>query len=112
MKRSRFSKSQIVSSLKEADAGMAVNELCHKRGISDATYYNWKSRWGGMAASDFRRVKRLESELSRYKRMYAELARENSAMRIVIMQDKSQPGWTAATARGRHGTRHFLTIFD
>lgn len=84
MKRSRFSETQIVSILKEADAGMKVKEICRKHGISDATYYNWKSKYGGMSASDLKRLKELESELSQYKRMYAELARENDAMRNLI----------------------------
>jgi len=84
MKRSRFTETQIVSILKEADAGMAVKEICRKHGISDATYYNWKSKYGGMEASDLKHMKELESELSQYKRMYAELARENDAMRNLI----------------------------
>ena len=84
MKRSRFSETQIVAILKEADAGMAVKEICRKHGISDATYYNWKSRYGGMDASDLKRMKELETELSQFKRMYAELARENDAMRSLI----------------------------
>ena len=84
MKRSRFSESQIVSILKEADAGAKVKDLCRKHGISDATYYNWKSKYGGMEASDLKRMKELEGELSQYKRMYAELARENDAMRNLI----------------------------
>ena len=84
MKRSRFSETQIVSILKEADAGMPVKEVCRKYGISDATYYNWKSKYGGMEASDLKRMKELEGELSQYKRMYAELARENDAMRSLI----------------------------
>ena len=84
MKRSRFSETQIVSILKEADAGMKVKEICRKHGISDATYYNWKSKYGGMNASDLKRLKELESELSQYKRMFAELARENDAMRNLI----------------------------
>lgn len=84
MKRSRFTETQIVSILKEADAGAKVKDLCRKHGISDATYYNWKSKYGGMEASDLKRMKELEGELSQYKRMYAELARENDAMRSLI----------------------------
>ena len=84
MKRSRFTETQIVSILKEADAGAKVKDLCRKHGISDATYYNWKSKYGGMEASDLKRLKELEGELSQYKRMYAELARENDAMRNLI----------------------------
>lgn len=84
MKRTRFSETQIVSILKEADAGVKVKDLCRKHGISDATYYNWKSKYGGMEASDLKRMKELEGELSQYKRMYAELARENDAMRNLI----------------------------
>ena len=84
MKKSRFTETQIVSILKEADAGAKVKDLCRKHGISDATYYNWKSKYGGMEASDLKRMKELEGELSQYKRMYAELARENDAMRNLI----------------------------
>ncbi len=84
MKRSRFSETQIVAILKEADAGMQVKEICRKYSISDATYYNWKSKYGGMDASDLKRMKELETELSQFKRMYAELARENDAMRSLI----------------------------
>ena len=84
MKRSRFTETQIVSILKEADGGAKVKDLCRKHGMSDATYYNWKSKYGGMEASDLKRMKELEGELSQYKRMYAELARENDAMRNLI----------------------------
>ena len=84
MKRSRFSETQIVSILKEADAGMQVKEICRKYGISDATYYNWKSQYGGLSASELKRMKELERELSQYKRMYAELAHENYALKDLI----------------------------
>jgi putative transposase len=84
MKRSRFTESQIVSILKEADAGAKIKELCRKHGISDATYYNWKAKYGGMSISDLRRLKETKAELSQYKRMYAELAHENYALKDLI----------------------------
>lgn len=84
MKKSRFSETQIVSILNEADAGVPVKDICRKHGISDATYYNWKSKYGGMAASDLKRIKELEAENARLKRMYADLALENTAMKDAI----------------------------
>ena len=84
MKRSRFTKTQIVSILKEADAGKKVKDICRRHGISDATYYNWKSKYGGMSASELKRLKETEAELAQYKKMYAELARENYALKDLI----------------------------
>ena len=84
MKRSRFTETQIVSILKEADAGGKVKDICRQHGISDATYYNWKSKYGGMQASDLKRLKETQAELSQYKKMYAELARENYALKDLI----------------------------
>jgi putative transposase len=84
MRTSKFSETQIVAILKEADAGAKVKDVCRKYGISDATYYKWKSKYGGMDASELKRVKEIEAELSQYKRMYAELARENDAMKDLI----------------------------
>ena len=84
MKRTRFTETQIVAILKEADNGMLVKDVCRKHGISDATYYNWKSKYGGMDASELKRVKELERELSQFKRMYADLAYENKALKDLI----------------------------
>jgi putative transposase len=84
MRKSRFTEMQIVSILKSADAGMRINELCRKHGISEATYYKWKSKYGGMEASDLKRVKELEAENAKLKRMYADLALENTAMKDLI----------------------------
>ncbi len=86
MRKSRFSEPQIVAILKEADAGMKVGELCRKHGISDATYYNWKSKYGGMEASDLKRMRELETENTKLKRMYADLALENTAMKDLIVK--------------------------
>ena len=84
MKKTRFTETQIVGILKEADAGVQVKDICRTHGISDATYYNWKSKYGGMEASDLKRMKELEGELSQLKRMYADLALENRGLKDLL----------------------------
>jgi putative transposase len=84
MKKTRFTDTQIVGILKEADAGVQVKDICRTHGISDATYYNWKSKYGGMEASDLKRMKELEVELSQLKRMYADLALENRGLKDLL----------------------------
>ena len=84
MKKSRFTETQIVLILKEADAGRPIKEVCRQHGISDATYYKWKSKYGGMEASDLKRVKDLEAENAKLKRLFADMALENAAMKDLI----------------------------
>jgi putative transposase len=84
MKRTRFTETQIVAVLKEVDSGVPVKDICRKHGISDATYYNWKSKYGGMEASDLKKMKELERELGQLKRMYADMALENRALKDLI----------------------------
>jgi putative transposase len=84
MKRSRFTETQIVSILKEADAGASVKEICRRHGISDTTFYNWKSRYGGLSASELKRLREVEEENAKLKKMYAELALENTALKDLI----------------------------
>lgn len=84
MRKSKFSESQIVAILKEGEAGLGVGELCRKHGISAATYYAWKSKYAGASVSDLTRMRELEAENARLKRMYAELALDAAAMKEVI----------------------------
>ena len=87
MKKTRYSEEQIVGVLKEADAGIPVSELCRKYGISDATYYNWKAKYGGMAASDVKRLKQIEEENRRLKHIVADLTLDNQALKAVISKN-------------------------
>ena len=70
--------------LKEADAGMKVADVCRAHGISQPTFYNWKSKYGGLEVSELRRIKELEGEHAKLKRMYADLAMENHALKELI----------------------------
>lgn len=84
MKRSQYSESQIVGILKEADRGVAVKDVCRKHGISDATYYKWKSKYGGLEVSDIRRMRELEGENAKLKRMYADVCLENQRLKGLL----------------------------
>jgi len=84
MRKSKFSETQIVEILKQADGGMPVKEVLRQHGISAPTYYKWKSKYGGLEVSELRRIRELEAENAKLKRMYANLALENQAMKDVI----------------------------
>ena len=80
MKRSRFTETQIVAILREGDSGIKIKDLCRKHQVSDATYYKWKSKYGGLDASDLKKLKELESENSELKKMFADLSLENKGL--------------------------------
>lgn len=82
--KKRFTDEQMIGILKEAEAGMKVAELCRKYGISDATYYNWKAKFGGMTVSEAQRLKALEAENSKLKRLLAEAMLDNAALKDVV----------------------------
>ena len=84
MMKSRFSESRIVGILKEADAGVKVQDIWRTYNISSATYYKWKSKYGGMEVSDVKRLKELEGEYRRLKQMYADVSLENHALKDLI----------------------------
>ena len=87
MKKSKYSEEQIIGILKEAEAGIAVMELCRKYGISDQTYYNWKAKYGGMTVSDARKLKQLEQENRKLKHLVADLTLDNQALKSVISKN-------------------------
>jgi putative transposase len=84
MRKSKFTESQIVAILGEGEAGVAVAEVCRKHGISNGLYYQWKSKYSGVSVSELKRIKELEAENAKLKRMYADLALENTAIKDVL----------------------------
>ena len=84
MKRSRFSEEQIIGRLKEHQAGMSAADLCRKHGISDATFYKWRSKYGGMEVSEARKLKVLEEENRKLKKLLAEQMLDNSTLKEML----------------------------
>jgi putative transposase len=125
MRQSKFTETQIVSILKKADAGRPVNEIWRSDGLSSATYDKWKAKYGGLEASDIKRLKDLEQENSTLKRLYADMALENAALKDVIAKnsnacctagsrhpsgDSTQPSGSAGVSGRRPQSSHVLSI--
>ena len=96
MKRSRFSDEQIIGILKEHQAGLSALELCRKHGISDATFYTWRRRYGGMEVSEARRLKALEEENARLKKLLAESMMDVATLREMLGKNV----WSAPSMQG------------
>lgn len=84
MKKSRFSEAQVVSILKEVEMGAKVGDTCRKHGVSDATYYKWKSQFSGMTVSHLAQLRQLQDENAKLKRMYADLALMHHALKDIV----------------------------
>ncbi len=84
MKKTRYSETQIVKALREVEGGRNVKDMCREYGVSEATYYNWKTKYGGMEASDIKRLKELEDENRRLKQMYADLSLDNRLLKDIV----------------------------
>jgi putative transposase len=91
MKRARFSEEQIIGVLKEAEAGAKVSELCRRHGISDATFYTWRSKYGGLEISEIRRLRQLEEENRRLKSIVADQALDIRALKDVLAKNGYGP---------------------
>ncbi len=84
MKQARFTESQIVAILKQQDSGQTVTQITRQHGISEATFYNWRAKYGGMQVSEVKRLKELEDENRRLKKMYAELSLQNEIIKEAL----------------------------
>ena len=89
MRKSRFSETQIVKMLKEGEAGRPVSDICRESGISATTFYKWKTKYGGMEASEMKRMRELEEENAKLKRLFADVSLENQAMKDLF----AKKGW-------------------
>ena len=105
MRKSKFSETQIITILKAVEAGKTVRDVCREHEISDATYYKWKTKYGGMEAADIRRLRELEEENRRLKHMYAELSLEHRILKEVLEKSCKARAQTAVACGLAPGTQ-------
>src|SRR5882757_1910475 len=89
MRKSKFTETQIITMLKEHESGMKTSDICRKHGISQATFFKWKSKYSGLEVNDLKRMRELEEENSRLKKMYADLSMDNYVLKDLI----TKKGW-------------------
>ncbi len=87
MKKTKFTEAQIVFALRQADSGVRVDEVCRKMGISEATYYNWKKKFGGLGVTELRRLRQLEDENNRLKQIVADLTLDKQMLQEVLKKN-------------------------
>lgn len=87
MKKSKFTEQQIAFALKQAETGTAVSEVCRKMGVSEATFYNWKKKYGGLGITELRRLRQLEDENSRLKQIVADLSLDKQMLQDVLKKN-------------------------
>lgn len=84
MKQSKFSETQVIGILKEVESGRAARDVCREKGIAESTFYKWRAKYGGMQASDLKRLRELEHENARLKRMYADVCLDNQMLKDIV----------------------------
>ena len=108
MRGARFSEEQIITILKEAEGGAKVTELCRRHGISDATFYTWRNKYGGLEVSEMRRLRQLEEENRRLKSMDSHRSARSSPRRSPVFMDRSTAGVRWSPKCGRDGSSSYL----
>ncbi|ESZ02757.1 hypothetical protein X737_38020 [Mesorhizobium sp. L48C026A00] len=106
MKRSRFSEEQIIGILKEHEAGVSVKDLCRQHGVSDASIYKWKAKYGGMEVSEAKRLKTLEEENARLKWLLADAMLDNAALKDLLGKNV----WSAPSVQGVATSRMTISV--
>ena len=99
MKRSRFTEEQIIGILKEHQAGLGAKDLCRKHGVSDATFYKWRARFGGMEVSDAKKLKALEAEIAKLKKLLAEQMMDVSTLKEMLGMEGHDRHWSERMPR-------------
>lgn len=107
MKRSKYSESQIVFAIKQVETGIRIQEVCRKMGISEATFYNWKKKYGGLGVSELRRLKNLEEENSQLKKLVADLSLDKQILQDVLKKSSEAVSKTGDGRQHPYGIQYF-----